>query len=44
MRRRMGEGRMRQFDALIKDVSGVLEENRALTTDRTGGRRSEEWL
>jgi DNA-binding MarR family transcriptional regulator len=41
---RLGEERMQQFKALIKDVSGVLEENRAVTTERTGGRRSEEWL
>jgi hypothetical protein len=44
MRRRMGEERMGQFEALTKDVSNVLEENRAVTTERTGGRRSEEWL
>ena len=52
---RLGEERMRQFEALIKDVSSVLEENRAqgqkaatralgVTTERTGGRQSEEWL
>jgi hypothetical protein len=35
---------MQQFKALIEDVSDVLEENRAVTTGRTGGRRSEEWL
>jgi DNA-binding MarR family transcriptional regulator len=39
---RLGEERMRQFEALMKDVSNVLEENRAVTTERTGDRRSEE--
>jgi DNA-binding MarR family transcriptional regulator len=38
---RLGEERMQQFKALIKGVSGVLEENRAVTTERTGGRRSD---
>ena len=38
---RLGEERMQQFKALIEDVSGVLEENRAVTTGRTGGRGSD---
>jgi DNA-binding MarR family transcriptional regulator len=37
---RLGEERMRQFEALMKDVTSVLEEK----TERTGGRRSEERL
>jgi DNA-binding MarR family transcriptional regulator len=31
--RRLGEERMRQFEALMKEVSGVLEENRAQGSD-----------
>ena len=51
----LGGERMRQFKEVIKDVSSVLEENGAqdqkaatrapeVTTERTGGRRSEERL